>query len=90
MVQLPDDILRPRDTSIEAWEIYIGVLRKMTPEQRMLKGFQLTDMARRVAMHGIKERHPDYSDKEVKLALLRMTITEGQWKEHFGDLEIRP
>ncbi len=44
--------------------IYIQTLRKMTPEKRLLKAFELSSFSRRLFVHGLKKRHPDLSDKE--------------------------
>jgi hypothetical protein len=90
MVRLPDDILRPRDTSEEAWEVYLDILRKMTPEQRMMRAFRLTDTMRDVAMSGIRQRHPEYDDSQVRMALLGITMSKEQWRQHFGDMEVQP
>ncbi len=37
---------------------YIRILRRMTPEQRLLKAFELTDLGRRLLMEGLRRRHP--------------------------------
>lgn len=34
--------------------------------------FRLSDFVRRVAIAGIKERHPEYDDEHVRLALARL------------------
>ena len=39
--------------------IYIEILRKMTPEQRIMKAMELTDMAKMLLWEGLKTRYPD-------------------------------
>ena len=43
---------------------YIEILRKMTPEQRLLKAFELTDFANQLFVHGLRKRFPDLSEEE--------------------------
>jgi len=37
---------------------YIQILRRLTPEQRLLKAFELTDLGKRLFMDGLRRRHP--------------------------------
>jgi hypothetical protein len=39
-------------------QIYVEVLRRMTPEQRLAKAFELTRMVRDLARAGIERRNP--------------------------------
>lgn len=59
----------PRDTTPEAWRVQIDVWRRMTPERRSLLAAELSENVRRTAMEGIRARHPEFSDEEVRLAL---------------------
>ncbi len=63
---------RPRDTSKEAWEVYLSVLSRMTPERRVEIAFDSSEMARELSRTGIRMRHPDYTEREVNLALFRI------------------
>lgn len=38
---------------------YIQVLRRMTPEQRLLKAFELSSFAKALFIDGLRKRHPD-------------------------------
>jgi len=42
----------------------------MTPEQRLAVAAEMSDEIRAVAESGIRGRHPDYSDDEVRAALV--------------------
>jgi hypothetical protein len=53
-----------------AHKIYIQVLRKMSPEQRLLKAFELSELTRQLFIHGLRKRFPDLSDEEFKKLLL--------------------
>jgi len=46
--------------------LYIRALRRMTPEQRLLKAFELTDLARDLFKSGLKQRFPEMSEAELR------------------------
>ncbi|MDO9390910.1 MAG: hypothetical protein Q7U71_03950 [bacterium] len=45
---------------------YLEVLRKMTGEQRVVLGFELHDLALRLMQDGIRDRHPEYDDRQIQ------------------------
>jgi hypothetical protein len=49
---------------------YIEVLRRMTPEQRLAKAFELTDFARQLFIEGLRQRYPEASAEEFHRILL--------------------
>ena len=51
-------------------KIYIQTLRRMSPEQRLLKAFELSDFAKRLFIHGLHKRFPNLGDEEFKRILL--------------------
>ncbi|MHB8143161.1 MAG: hypothetical protein ACYDG7_03610 [Thermoleophilia bacterium] len=54
-------------------KLYIEALRRMTPEQRPLKAFELTDFSRELFRHGLRARFPDISEDDIqKLYLQRL------------------
>jgi len=52
-------------------QAYIETLRKMTPEQRLLKAFELTEFARQLFWQGLRRRFPDLSEEELKRIYLQ-------------------
>jgi hypothetical protein len=64
----------PEDTSPEAWEMQLAAYRRMSGSERCAIAFRLTDLARRVAESGIRQRHPDYDSGQVQRALLRLRL----------------
>jgi hypothetical protein len=40
-------------------QMYLEILRRMTPEQRLLKAFELTEMSHQLLRDGIRHRYPD-------------------------------
>jgi hypothetical protein len=45
--------------------IYIETLRRMTPEQRLAKAVELSEMTREALRAGLAERHPDAAPDEL-------------------------
>jgi hypothetical protein len=64
----------PRDTTIEAARKQIEILRKMSSQKRALISFELSDNVRQNAIAGIKKLHPDFTDSQIKMELLRRTV----------------
>ena len=51
--------------------LYIQILRSMTPEQRLLKAFELSELTRQLFRHGLRKRHPDLSESEFQQLYLK-------------------
>lgn len=51
--------------------LYLQVLRRMTPEQRLQKAFELTETSRAIFREGLRRRFPDLPDVEFHQLLLR-------------------
>jgi hypothetical protein len=64
--------MRARDTSQDAHELQVRLYRAMTPGQRSELALRMSDDARRIAAEGIKLRHPDYSERDIRRALVAL------------------
>ena len=52
---------------------YIQILRQMTPEQRLMKAFELSKFSKQLFIHGLRKRFPDLSEEKFhKLYLERL------------------
>jgi hypothetical protein len=51
-------------------KLYIQILRRMTPEQRLRKAFELSEFAKQLFIHGLRKRFPDLPEAEFKKLLL--------------------
>ena len=54
----------------EAHRVYIEALRKMSPEQRLLKAFELSEFTKQLFVHGLRKRFPDLSEEAFRKRLL--------------------
>ena len=64
--------LIPADTDPEAYAAQTDAYRRMGGPARSAIAFRLTDMARRNAVSGIRRRHPEYDDAQVRSELCRL------------------
>jgi hypothetical protein len=54
-------------------EVYLKILRRMTPEQKLQKVFELTEMTRQLFLDGLRITLPHLSETELrKLYLERL------------------
>jgi len=65
-----------RDTSWEALEVRLRALKKLSPEQRLRQGLRLTGLVRKLLAAGVRTRHPEHSQEEVSLAVIRPVLGE--------------
>jgi len=42
---------------------YVEVLRRMTPQQRLAKAFELSELTKRLFRQGLRKRFPELSDE---------------------------
>ena len=47
-------------------KIYIETLRRMTPEERLLKAFELSEFGKELFLSGLRRRFPDLSDETIR------------------------
>jgi len=50
-------------------KIYIQTLRKMSPEQRLLKAFELSEFSKQLFISGLRKRFPNLSEEEFRKLL---------------------
>ena len=50
---------------------YIETLRRMTPEERLAKAFELSALGKRLFVDGLRRRFPDLPEPEFKALVLR-------------------
>ena len=64
----------PRDTSREAFAVQIERLREAGPEARANMAAELSDVIRELTLAGIRDRHPDFDDRDVYAAFVHALI----------------
>ena len=51
-------------------KITIQVLRRMSPEQRLLKAFELSEFSKELFVHPLRKRYPNLDKKDFHALLL--------------------
>lgn len=58
-----------------AERLQLDILRRMTPEQRLLLAFEMSDLARDLCRARIRRQHPDWSAEQVTRELVRAAFS---------------
>ncbi|MEI8255211.1 MAG: hypothetical protein WCJ30_06005 [Deltaproteobacteria bacterium] len=66
----------PTDTEPGALRAQLEALRRLGAEGRLRLGVQMCDDARQIAFEGIRRRHPEYSDEQVKREFFGIVLGE--------------
>lgn len=64
----------PLDTSAEAHEVQRRIYAGLSGRERVAIAFRLSHTVRTVAMSGIRHRHPQYTEDQVRQAYARLCL----------------
>ncbi len=78
----------PADTTPEAARVQLEIFRRMPPSQRLEQALALSETVRRVAASGVRHRHPEYTEEQVRLAVIRLTLGDELFGKAFPGVEI--
>jgi hypothetical protein len=78
----------PADTSLEAARVQYEILRRLSPERRLEIALRLSDELRELSACGVRHRHPDYSEDQVRLAVTRLTLGDVLFRQVYPGVEI--
>lgn len=51
-------------------KVYVDTLKRMTPEQRLTKAFEISEFTKQLSICGLRKRHPDLPEAELKKIFL--------------------
>jgi hypothetical protein len=66
--------MRSHDTDAAAHRAQLAVYARITPSRRVELAFELSERARRIAIAGIRSRHPDLTAEGARKVLLRRLL----------------
>jgi hypothetical protein len=69
-------VARPADTTPEAWAKQFDLYRRMTSAQKADGIRALTLAVNRLALAGLRQRHPDAGESELRLRLAVLRLGE--------------
>ncbi len=82
MISIPP---RPYDTSEEVDRIQFDIFRNMSEDQRQQRAAELIRSCRELQEQGVRIRHPNYTDDEVRIAAIRMRLTEELFQKAYPE-----
>ena len=80
----------PLDTTIEAARVQAAVWQRMPMEMRLKLALEMIEHARSLAESGVRWRHPEYSDDQVRLAAIRLRLGEELYRKAYPGQDVRP
>ena len=80
----------PKDTTPEALRVQFSILRKMELKKRAEMAIKLSNNLRATLEAGVRMRHPEYDDKKVKLAAIRLSVGDELFFRAYPDVEVEP
>jgi hypothetical protein len=79
-------MFRPADTSPEAWEVFLEIQRRMTPEEKAARVFEWSELVRQFTEAGLRQQYPAADDREIPLRYARRTLGEELFTRAYGDV----
>lgn len=74
----------PGDTTKDAFLRQLEVLRGLDISARAAMTFELSDNLRQIVRDGVRHRHPDWDEAQVKREFLRIVLGDALFNEAFG------
>ena len=65
------------DTSPEIEAMQLQIRRSMTAEQRLLVALDISECCREFRKAGIRQDHPDWSERQLMIELFRLAFLPG-------------
>ncbi len=80
--------LFPADTMPEVARVHLEIIRRLSPNRRMELALQLSDVIRGVVADGVRNRHPEYDEEHVRLAVMRLMLGDELFQRVHPGIEI--
>jgi hypothetical protein len=78
--------MRPADTSPEAWELYVDLVRKMKPEERLRRALELSETVRSFVEAGLRLKYPQAGEREITLRRGRLELGRELFRKVYGEV----
>jgi hypothetical protein len=77
--------MRPRDTSPEAWKVFIEAQRRLSPSEKLQLTFEYSEFVRQIALAGCRQRYPHAGEREIFLREARKRLGRDLFHKAYGD-----
>jgi hypothetical protein len=76
--------MRPRDTSPEAWAVYVDIFSRKSPGEKIAQVFSITESGWQTCESGLREKFPQASDREIFLRRVRLVLGKDLFRKVYG------
>jgi hypothetical protein len=76
--------MRPRDTSPEAWKVYLDIQRRMSPSQKLRRTFEFSAFVNALAEGVERQKYPAAGEREIFLRLARRRLGPVLFRKVYG------
>jgi hypothetical protein len=80
----------PADTTPEAAAVQLEIHRRMPPWRRLRNALEMGDLARSLSAAGVRSRHPEYTEEQVRLAVIRLSVGEELFHLAYPGKDVQP
>ena len=80
----------PRDTTLDALWVQLDALRRMGETGRANLAADLSESLRQHVEAGVRHRHPEYDERTVRLAAIRVRLGDDLFRRAFPHLRVEP
>jgi len=78
--------MRPRDTSPEAWKVFIDLQRRMSPGEKIARAYEHSDNLRRMHAAVLRQRYPNANEEEIFLRVTRNWLGPELFRKAYGEV----
>ena len=78
----------PADTTPEAARVQWDIFRRMSPSKRLELALRMSDSLRNVVASGVRDRHPEWSEEQIRLAVIRLTLGNELFRHVYPHAEV--
>jgi hypothetical protein len=79
----------PGDTTPEAARVQREIFLRMSPSRRLQLACEMSDSIRQFVAAGVRSRHPDYDDEQVRLAVIRLTLGDELFHRAYSGVTVK-
>ena len=74
----------PRDTSPEAWKIYLDIQRRMSSSERLQRAFEFSAFVNALAEGALRQKYPGAGEREIFLRAARRRLGTALFRKVYG------
>ena len=77
--------MRPRDTSPEAWRVFLDLQRRMPPGEKLQRAFEYSAFVIGLAEGVLRQKHPQAPPREIFLREARQRLGSDLFRKVYGN-----